>query len=102
MNIKKKGHFNYDLNLNCDCFYFKRRELGYCNFYNKPLLDFLTPFGKGNKIEGNYKQFIDLIYKKLDMIPDPPEENEEFWLEEETEGFGIIEITINNDENINL
>ncbi len=62
-----------------------------------PLLDFLSPFGKGNKIEGVLGQFTELIYKKLKMIIDPPEEHWEFWEEDAKGGFGVIEVTFNEE-----
>ncbi|ACF43508.1 hypothetical protein Ppha_1237 [Pelodictyon phaeoclathratiforme BU-1] len=34
------------------------------------------------------------------MIQDPPEEHEGFWEEGSKGGFGLIEITISNDENV--
>jgi len=36
----------------------------------------------------------------LGMIPDPPEEHAGFWEENSSGGFGLIEITIDNNENI--
>lgn len=57
-----------------------------------PLLDFLKPYGKGTKIKGPFIKFIHLIYKKLDMLLDPPEEHTGFW-DEDQKGFGIVEIT---------
>lgn len=63
-----------------------------------PLLDFLKPFGKGTKIEGQFEKLVNLIYKKLNMEIDPPEENIGFWDGEK--GFGVIEINyIENIEN---
>lgn len=68
--------------------------------YTPPLLDFLSPHGKGEQIEYTYKVFIDLIYKKIGMVPDPPLEHEGFWdgNENDNSGFGIIEITFNDRE----
>jgi len=34
------------------------------------------------------------------MIPDPPEEHKGFWEESDGSGFGVIEITIDNTENM--
>lgn len=96
---KKQGHFNFDLKLMCDCFHFHRHREMCCNS-KSPLFDFLTPFGKGNKIEGSFKEFISLIYKKLEMIPDPPDEHKGFWDDSSSGGFGLIEITIDNTINI--
>jgi hypothetical protein len=56
-----------------------------------PLIDFLSLFGKGTPVKGCFKEFIELIYKKLGMEPDPSEENEGFW--EEEKRFGLIEVT---------
>lgn len=97
---KKYGHFNYDLDLICDCWHFRRHHYEICCKSNSPLFDFLTPFGKGNQIHGQFELFINLIYKRLGMIPDPPEEHEGFWEEGSKGGFGLIEITISNDENV--
>jgi hypothetical protein len=96
---KKSGYFTYRLSLlyKRQCI-FGRGYQKYCYRYFNPLFDFLKPFGKGNKIEGNFETFVDLIYKKLEMIPDPPEEHEGFWEEGNNGGFGLIEITINNNE----
>jgi hypothetical protein len=33
------------------------------------------------------------------MIPDPPDEHEGFWEESNSGGFGLIEITVNNNDN---
>lgn len=98
-NHFKEGHFQYNLNqMHHGCIYFNSNHFLRCN-YLSPLFNFILPFGRGNKIEGNFKIFIDLIYKKLGMIPDPPDENESFWEENEQNhinGFGLIEITIDN------
>lgn len=94
-----RGHFRYSLDLMFDQCYYHRRHRFSCSHRFSPLLDFITPFGKGNKVEKQYKRFISLIYKKLKMIPDPPEEYEGFWEESKNGGFGIVEITINNNEN---
>jgi len=59
---------------------------------DNPLLNFLAPYGKGNKIEGMFEIFTELIYKKLGMIVDPPEEHEGFW-EDDKMGFGVVEVT---------
>ena len=93
---KKKGYFrfNFDSNINNN-FLYQRHLFYYFNFYS-PLFYFLTPFGKGNKIEGQFKEFINLIYKKLGMKIDPPEENEGFWIDSNG-GFGLVEIVIDNE-----
>jgi hypothetical protein len=95
---KKGGSFNYYLKLLCDYCHFLTLNPVICCNNNRPLLDFLTPFGKGNKIQGQFEQFINLIYKRLGMIPDPPDENEGFWEEGNKSGFGLIEITISNND----
>ncbi|MFW5879184.1 MAG: hypothetical protein ACOCUV_00005 [bacterium] len=97
---KKNGHFTFNLGSICDLWHFRKHHDFCCCGDYSPLFDFLTPFGKGNKIEGQFEHFIDLIYKRLGMIPDPPEEHEGFWEESDGSGFGVIEITINNTENI--
>lgn len=97
---KTNGHFRFDINSICDCRHFRLRHHELCYKFNSPLFDFITPFGKGNKIEGEFEAFISLIYKRLGMIPDPPEEHEGFWEESSNGGFGLIEITIDNNENI--
>jgi hypothetical protein len=94
---KKTGHFNYDLDFIC-ARHCRRHHHKTCCAAKSPLFDFLTPFGKGNLIYGQFELFINLIYKHLGMIPDPPEENEGFWEESSKEGFGLIEITISNGE----
>lgn len=97
---KKSGYFTYKLRLLCNPrFHLGRGYQETCSRNINPLFDFLKPFGKGNKIEGNFETFIDLIYKKLEILPDPPEEHEGFWEEGDNGGFGLIEITINNMEN---
>ncbi len=60
--------------------------------FQRPLLSFLSPYGKGNKVEGLLKIFTELIYKKLGMIADPPEEHQGYW-EEDPSGFGVVEFT---------
>jgi hypothetical protein len=95
---KKQGHFKFDLNLMRHYWH----PFGYQGLFcksNYPLFEFLLPFGKGNKIEGTFEIFINLIYKRLGMIPDPDEEHTGFWEENSRGGFGLIEITIDNNEN---
>lgn len=96
---KKHGHFNFDLRLMNYGWPYQLHHNKKCS-KNSPLYDFLLPFGKGNKIEGDFEIFINLIYKRLGMIPDPPEEYSEFWDESKSGGFGLVEITIDNNEEI--
>lgn len=97
---KKQGHFSFKLDSTSHHWHFRKHH-HLCRKNNNPLFDFLTPFGKGSIIDGQFKQFINLIYKRLEMIPDPPEEHEGFWEEGNGSGFGVIEITIDNTEIIN-
>jgi hypothetical protein len=70
---------------------------------DSPLKEFLSSPNKGTKISGSFKSFINLIYKKLGMEADPPDENEGFWLEAEGDknnSFGLVEITVDGPEDI--
>ena len=96
---KKNGHFYYDLNFLCARCHCQRHHCKTRCTAKSPLFDFLTPFGKGNQIHGQFELFINLIYKYLGMISDPPEEHEGFWEESGKGGFGLVEITISNGEN---
>ena len=69
-----------------------------------PLQHFFSGTDKGTAISGQFKSFIDLIYKKLKMEADPPDENEGFWGEDEgdkNKSFGLVEITIELQEGKN-
>lgn len=97
-----KGHnFTFELPkhfylIDCHIRHLELNKLGdylYSFKRENPLLEFIQPFGIGQKVENTYKSFLELIYKKLEMIPDPPEEHETYW-EDDKQGFGIVDITV--------
>lgn len=56
------------------------------------LKNFLKPNGVGFKVRGRLFKLVDVIFKKLNLVIDPPEEHEGYF--EDGRGFSVIQIQI--------
>ena len=68
--------------------------------YENFLLSFLQFKGVGPHIKGRIRDFVMIIYKRIGWELDPPDETKKYFLESESGGFGIIEITLSLGEGL--
>jgi hypothetical protein len=63
------------------------------------LLSFFQFKGIGVGVSRKTKGFLDIILERLGWVVDPPEETEGYFEEDTKGGFGVIRLTINDDDN---
>jgi hypothetical protein len=62
--------------------------------YENFLLSFLQLKGLGPNVTGRVRKFVEIIYKGVGWDLDPPKEIDGYFLDSDSGGFAIIEITI--------
>ena len=62
------------------------------------IVSFLQKGGLGVKVSGKPKALLELVLKRVGMVVDPPEENQGFWEDSDRDGFGVVRVTIQEEE----